>query len=77
MQKYNIIYTAPGKAIYLWNGSGFDKLDDKERAVLLYSGISAKADEVDDALLACKAFIKKEFPGNDSLDVEKVTVTVS
>ena len=77
MHKYNIIYRSPGKDIYLWNGDSFDKLEDGEREVLLYSGQSVNAEDVAEALDACKSAAKKEFPGDENPDIKKVEVKVS
>ena len=77
MHKYNIIYRSPNKEIYLWNGNSFDKLDDEEREVLLYSGQSVKAEDASEALAAGKAAAKKEFRGDENPDIKKVAVKVS
>ncbi|MCO5948841.1 hypothetical protein [Mucilaginibacter flavidus] len=77
MHKYNIIYRSPNKEIYLWNGNSFDKLDDEEREVLLYSGQSVNAEDAAEALAAGKAAAKMEFPGDENPDIKKVSVKVS
>lgn len=77
MHKYNIIYTSPGSEIYLWNGDGFDRLRDDERETLLYSGKSIKAEQVDEALRACKAAARDKFPGDGNPDIKRVEVAVS
>jgi len=77
MEKYNIIYRSPNKDIYLWNGNSFDRLDDEEREVLLYSGQSVNAEDVAEALATGKAAVKKEFPGDENPDIRKVEVEVA
>lgn len=77
MPKYNIIYTSPDSTIYRWNGAGFDKLEDEEREVLLYSGKSVNAEEVDEALSDCRARVKEEFPDDSNPDIKRVEVAVS
>jgi len=77
MHKYNIIYTSPNGDSYLWNGVGFEKLDDGENGVLLYSGKSIKAEGIEKALATSRAAVAKEFPNDDKPDIKKVEVAVS
>jgi hypothetical protein len=77
MATYNIIYTSPAEDTYLWNGTGFDKLDNADREVLFYSGRSIKNEEQEEALKKSKAAAQQLFPTDADPKIKSVAVKVS
>ncbi|MGZ3873869.1 MAG: hypothetical protein ACXVJD_13185 [Mucilaginibacter sp.] len=75
MSKYNIIYTSPNDDDYLWSDNSFDKIENKDREVLLYSGKSLNEDAVTAALKQAQEAAAKQFADNNP-KVKKVEVTV-
>jgi hypothetical protein len=77
MAIYNIIYRAPGDAIYLWNGSGFDLLGKEENKKLFFSGKSFNEDEVTGAMLQSRETARKQFPADREPNIAKTEIPVN
>ena len=77
MAAYNIIYTSADDEDYLWNGSGFDKINNDGNENLLYSGQSYTDEEIADALNKCRKAAELKFPDDDEIKLKKIGVAVS
>ncbi len=77
MSKYNIIYTSPGQEHYLWNGFSLDQLEKTGQEALAFSGRNFKAEEIADAIEACRGEVSKLFPKDTPPEIKAVEIAVS
>jgi hypothetical protein len=77
MADYNIIYTAEDNEDYLWNGNGFDLVENKDNEKLLFSGKSYSEKELPDELQKVREAVKLSFPTDMNIRIKQVEVPVS
>ena len=77
MADYNIIYVNQDNQHYLWNGRGFDLLNDSGNKKLLFSGRSYTDDEFPEALQLAQQAVKLSFPSGKRIHLKKVRVPVN
>lgn len=76
MASYNIIYKSPGHNHYLWNGTGFDTINDSGRETLRFSGKTYTQDELPNALKKCREAIQHTFPADTDPELQAVEIDV-
>ncbi|MFI5159662.1 MAG: hypothetical protein ACHQHN_00225 [Sphingobacteriales bacterium] len=77
MAIYNIIYTSPQKETYLWNGSSFDLLKNKDNAGLFFSGSNIEDKKLASVLKKARAFAGKQFPDDKAARISEVEIAVN
>jgi hypothetical protein len=77
MADYNIIYTAEDDQDYLWNGNGFDLVENKDNEKLLFSGRSCTEKELPGELQKVREAVKLSFPTDMNIRLKQVKVPVS
>ena len=77
MADYNIIYRAEDDQDYLWNGNGFDLVENKENEKLLFSGRSYTDKELPAELQKVREAVKLSFPTDMNIRLKQVEVPVS
>ena len=77
MPTYNIICKTKPAKIYLWNGTGFDRLNAKGKESLYYSGKSIKKGDLSEAMAKCRLEVKLFFLKETNPKLEPVEVAVS
>jgi hypothetical protein len=77
MADYNIIYIAADDQHYLWDGSGFSPVNNKENEKLMFSGKSYNDQELPDALKQCREAVNRTFPSDTSPQIKHVEVPVN
>jgi hypothetical protein len=77
MSIYNIIYTSSENETYLWNGSSFDILKNKDNAGLFFSGGNIVSSKLASAMKKARAVAHVQFPGSKAAEISKVAITVN
>jgi hypothetical protein len=77
MADFNIIYTAEDNQDYLWNGSGFDLVDNQDNEKLLYSGRSYSDKDLPGELQKVREAVKLSFPTDTNIRLKQVEVPVN
>ena len=77
MADYNIIYAAEDGQDYLWNGNGFDLIDNKDNEKLLFSGRSHSDEDLPDELQKAREAVKLSFPADLDIRLKQVEVPVN
>jgi hypothetical protein len=77
MADYNIIYTAEDNEDYLWNGNGFDLIDNKDNEKLLFSGRSYSDTDLPNELQKVREAVKISFPTDMDIHLKQVEVPVN
>jgi hypothetical protein len=77
MADYNIIYTAEDDQDYLWNGNGFDLVENKDNEKLLFSGRSYSDKDLPDELQRVREAVKLGFPTDMNIRIKQVEVPVN
>ena len=77
MADYNIIYAAEDGQDYLWNGNGFDLIDNKDNEKLLFSGRSYSDEDLPDELQKAREAVKLSFPADLDIRLKQVEVPVN
>jgi len=77
MADYNIIYTAEDNEDYLWNGRGFDLVENKDNEKLLFSGKSYSDKELPGELKKVREAVAISFPTDANIRLKQVEVPVN
>jgi len=77
MADFNIIYTAEDDQDYLWNGNGFDLVENKDNEKLLFSGKTYSDKDLPVELQKVREAVKLSFPTDMNIHLKQVEVPVS
>ncbi len=77
MAVYNIIYTSPDKETYLWNGSSFDLLRNRDNDNLFFSGGNIEDKDLPPALKTAREVAAMQFPDDKTLKIDNVEISIN
>jgi hypothetical protein len=77
MADFNIVYTAEDDQDYLWNGNGFDLVENKDNEKLLFSGRSYSDKDLPGELKKVREAVKISFPTDMNIRLKQVEVPVN
>ena len=77
MADYNIIYIAEDNEDYLWNGRGFDLVENKDNEKLLFSGRSYSDKDLPAELKKVREAVAISFPTDTNIRLKQVEVPVN
>jgi len=77
MADYNIIYTAEDNEDYLWNGRGFDLVENKDNEKLQFSGRSYNDKDLPAELKKVREAVTISFPTDTNIRLKQVEVPVN
>jgi len=77
MADYNIIYQGEDDQDYLWNGRGFDLVENKDNEKLLFSGKSYSDKDLPAELKKVREAVEISFPTDTNIRLKQVEVPVN
>ena len=77
MADYNIVYQGEDDQDYLWNGNGFDLVENKDNEKLLFSGRTYSDKELSAELKKVRKAVAISFPTDINVQLKQVEVPVN